>query len=140
MRLGVATLVLAVLYCASSLAADVPRIQQAELIKRIDTKDASMVVVDVRSPEEFAAGHVPGAINVPYTHMPARLTELAAHASKDIVLYCESGVRTQQAIARMQENGFKRLLHLDGDMAKWRAAKRPTEKTASTEESGHHRQ
>jgi rhodanese-related sulfurtransferase len=41
------------------------------------------------------------------------------------VLYCESGVRTQQAIARMKENGFKRVLHLEGDMAKWREAKRP---------------
>jgi phage shock protein E len=37
-------------------------------------------------------------------------------------------VRTQRAIARMQENGFTRLLHLDGDMAKWREARRPVEK------------
>lgn len=128
MRRAVAALALAALYCASSIAADTPRLQQAELIKRIDAKDASMVIVDVRSPEEFAAGHVPGAINLPYAHMPARLTELAAYSDKDIVLYCESGVRTQQAIARMRENGFTRLFHLDGDMAKWRDAKRTVDK------------
>jgi rhodanese-related sulfurtransferase len=106
-------------------AADRERIDAAELIKRIDAQDASIIVVDVRSPEEFEAGHVPGAINIPHTHMPARLSELAPYVEKEIVLYCESGMRTQQAIARMKENGFTRVLHLDGDMAKWRAANRP---------------
>lgn len=132
MRLAVATLALATLFCTAAIAADAPRIQPDELVKRIEKQDASIVVVDVRSAEEFAAGHVPGAINLPHTHMPARLSTLAAHANKDIVLYCESGVRTQQAVARMQENGFKRLFHLEGDMAKWREAKRPIDKSAAT--------
>ena len=110
------------------LAADTQRISQAQLVERIGKKDAQVVIVEVRTPEEFAAGHVPGAINNPYTHMPARLTELASVSDKDIVLYCESGVRTERAIARMKENGFTRLLHLDGDMVKWREAKRTVEK------------
>ena len=44
------------------------------------------------------------------------------------MLYCVTGVRAERAIARLQENGFTRLLHLDGDMAKWREAKRTVEK------------
>lgn len=107
-------------------AAETSMITQAQLVERLD--DKSVVVVDVRTPEEFAAGHVPGAINIPYTYMPARLSELATAGDKDIVLYCESGVRTLRAIARLRENGFARLLHLEGDMTKWRAAQRPVEK------------
>lgn len=55
-------------------AEDTPRIGQADLIKRIEAKDPSLVVLDVRTPEEYAAGHVPSAVNIPYTHLPARIS------------------------------------------------------------------
>jgi len=123
------TLLLAALLAALPVvAAETQRISPAQLVDRIGKQDAGLVIVDVRTPEEFANGHVPGAVNIPYTHMPARLAELASASDKDIVLYCESGVRTERAIARMKANGFTRLLHLDGDMAKWREAKRTLEK------------
>jgi phage shock protein E len=109
-------------------AEDTPRISQADLIKRIDAKDPALVVLDVRTPEEYAAGHVPGAVNIPYTHLPARISELPGVADKDIVVYCVTGVRAERAASRFRENGFRRLLHLDGDMKEWQAQSRPIEK------------
>ena len=122
------------LFLAASLlafaahATDTPRIDQPSLSKRIDAKDAGLIIVDVRTPEEFAAGHVPGAINIPYTYLPASISQLKDASDKDIVVYCETGVRAERAASRLRENGFTRLLHLDGDMKKWRENKQPTQK------------
>lgn len=113
---------------ASEPAQSTPKIDQASLLKRIENKDSSMVILDVRTPEEFAKGHVPGAINIPYTHLPARISEVADAADKDIVLYCEVGVRAEKGVERLRENGFTRLLHLDGDMKAWEEKKRPLAK------------
>lgn len=119
-------LVTAALACAPATHADeTPRIKQEALLKRIEQKDASMIILDVRTPEEYAAGHVPGAINIPYTHLPARVAELPDAADKDIVLYCATGVRTERAAERMREHGYSRLLHLDGDMKAWEEKSRP---------------
>jgi rhodanese-related sulfurtransferase len=113
---------------AGDTAPTTPRIDQASLLKRIESKDASMVILDVRTPEEYAAGHVPGAINIPYTHLPSRISEVADAADKDIVVYCAVGVRAEKGAERLRENGFTKLLHLDGDMKAWEAQKRPLEK------------
>jgi rhodanese-related sulfurtransferase len=123
-------LVYAVLACAAAAHADepTPRIKQEALLDRIDAKDASMIILDVRTPEEFAAGHVPGAINIPYTHLPARLSELPDAGDKEIVIYCATGVRSERAAERMREQGYTRLLHLDGDMQAWDEKNRPKDK------------
>lgn len=109
-------------------AAETPRIDQAALLKRIDKKDTSTVILDVRTPEEFAKGHLPGAINIPHTHLPVRISEVADAADRDIVIYCATGIRSEQAAARLRENGFTRLLHLDGDMEAWEKQQRPLAK------------
>lgn len=108
-----------------AVAGETPRIDQKALLQRIDSKDPSLIVLDVRTPEEYAVGHVPGAINIPYTHLPARISELPSAAEKDIVVYCTVGVRAERAASRFRENGYTRVLHLDGDMKKWLEDKRP---------------
>src|SRR6187431_2450710 len=109
----------ALAFAAVSHAGDTPKIDQASLLKRIEKKDTSLVVLDVRTPEEYAAGHVPGAINIPYTHLPSRISEVADAADKDIVVYCTVGIRAENGAERLRENGFTKLLHLDGDMKAW---------------------
>jgi phage shock protein E len=131
MRFAIRSLLIsAALACAALAHADepTPRINQESLLKRIEQKDASMIILDVRTPEEFAAGHIPGAINIPYTHLPARVSELTDAGDKDVVLYCRTGVRAERAAQRMREQGFTRLLHLDGDMNAWDEKNRPKEK------------
>lgn len=118
----------ALLVAAPVRAEETARVTQGALLERIQKKDAAVIILDVRSPEEFAAGHVPGAINIPYTHLPARISSMPSPTDKDVVVYCEIGVRAEKAAASLRDNGFTRLMHLDGDMKQWREAKRPVEK------------
>jgi phage shock protein E len=68
-------------------------------------------VVDVRTPEEYASGHVPGAINVPYDQVEKRSAELGP-PSTPLVLYCRSGARSGKAVQTLAEKGFTRLYDL----------------------------
>lgn len=98
--------------------AQVTDITQDELMQRIKANKAGLIL-DVRTPEEYAEGHVPGAINIPYDHLGLRHTEIAAHKDKDIVLYCRSGRRVGIAASTLETMGFKKLQHLAGDMGGW---------------------
>lgn len=86
------------------------------------------VVLDVRAPEEFAEGHVPGAINVPHDQVESRLAELEGFRDREVVVYCRSGRRAGFAAEVLQRHGFGRLVHLQGDMPGWAAAGQPVEK------------
>jgi rhodanese-related sulfurtransferase len=105
-----------------------PTITQSELLSKLDRKEPDVIVLDVRTAAEFAAGHVPGARNVSHDELPARLGELAALRDQQVVLYCRSGRRTQIAEDVLRKAGFTRLLHLEGDWLAWEAAKRPVER------------
>ncbi len=74
-------------------------------------------LVDVRTPEEFAAGHLPDAINLPVTVLPARLAELGPKEGP-LVVYCRSGNRSARAKRTLEAAGFQRVLDL-GAMSNW---------------------
>ena len=93
-------------------------ISQDELMRRINANQAGLIL-DVRTPEEYAEGHVPGARNIPHDQLGSRLAELDAYKDKDIVLYCKSGRRAGIAANTLRAAGFSKLLHLDGDMNAW---------------------
>lgn len=116
-------------FSSLSIAADTaPAIAPDKLVERMEKKDANLVVLDVRTPEEFAAGHIPGALNIPHDQLPNRLTELAGAKSKDVVVYCRSGRRSAMAQETLSAQGFKSVLHLEGDMLKWQEDKRAVTK------------
>jgi phage shock protein E len=75
------------------------------------------VLLDVRSPEEFAAGHLPGAVNIPVGEVRARVAELGPR-SRPVVTYCRSGGRSARAAATLRELGFEKVLNL-GPKAAW---------------------
>ena len=79
----------------------------------------------MRSPGEYAAGHLPGAVNIPNDELAARIAELAGARELDVVVYCKTGVRTAVALEVLGKAGFKRLYHLKGDYARWTEEKRP---------------
>jgi phage shock protein E len=86
---------------------------------------AGLVVLDVRTAAEYAEGHVPGAINVPYDEVEARLGELDAMRGSEVVVYCRTGRRAGLALDVLARSGFERLRHLEGDIEGWVAADRP---------------
>ncbi len=98
-------------------------------LKARQTKGEATLLVDVRSAEEFAAGHIAGAINVPHDQIASRATELAAHKTDGtLVLYCRTGRRTALAIEALEAQGYTGLMHLDGDMQGWQGAGEPVVK------------
>ena len=98
---------------------DAPEMSAGELSGRM-ASGAPPVIVDVRTPGEYAAGHLPGAINVPHKALPDRLAEISGFRDRDVVLYCERGKRSDMATAVLREAGFSSLWHLEGHMAGWR--------------------
>lgn len=84
-------------------------------------------IIDVRSPEEFAAGHVKGAINIPFDQIEQHQNLLNTLKPSTLVVYCRSGRRAGIFEQTLTEKGFN-LLHLSGDMNAWQAAKLPTVK------------
>ncbi len=65
-------------------------------------------VVDVRTPQEFAAGHVPGAMNIPYEEIGRRASEIGP-SSTPVVLYCRTGRRSGIAAEALQKAGYSKL-------------------------------
>jgi len=99
-----------------------------ELLSRLNGPHELLVVLDVRSVDEFATGHVPGAINIPHDVLASRLHELHARDNAEFVVYCETGRRATKAQKILQSDGFLRVRHLQGDMAQWRRDGLPIER------------
>ena len=112
-------LLAAALACAGG--ADEPEITPQDLLARSDAP----LVLDVRSAEEFAGGHVPGALNVSHEQVAARVGEL--DPSREVVVYCERGGRAAQAAEVLSDAGFH-VQHLAGDMSGWREQGLPVER------------
>lgn len=100
-----------------------------ELAARIEAVQAP-VILDVRSPEEFAAGHIPGAVNLPHREIANRLDEVPAAKEEEVVVYCERGGRAGLADLALEQAGFQQVLTLTGDMQAWRQANLPIETVA----------
>jgi rhodanese-related sulfurtransferase len=111
-----------------AVAAGPAAIEPKALSERIAWADQALVVLDVRTPEEFAEGHLPGAVNIPNAELAARVAELEGARAKDIVVYCRTGKRAGEALGVLGKAGFKRLYHLQGDYTRWTEEKRPVVK------------
>lgn len=98
---------------------DMEPVSRQELADRM--RDGLVTVIDVRPPDEFALGHVPGAINVPLGDLPARLSELGK--DKEVVAYCRGPwcVMSFEAVAALRSHGYAARRLADG-MPEWRAA------------------
>ncbi len=82
--------------------------------------DDAPLLLDVRTPEEFARGHVPGATLVPVQELEARLGELEAYKRRGVIAYCEVGGRASKAAELLRARGFSSVRLLDGSMRRWR--------------------
>jgi len=85
------------------------------------------VILDVRSPEEFASGHIPGAVNIPLNELSERLVALGLSPTDEVVVHCERGGRAEAAESILRESGYTGVRDLSGHMAAWRAGGYPLE-------------
>jgi rhodanese-related sulfurtransferase len=96
-----------------------PTITQDELSEEIGS-GKPILLLDVRSVEEFQSGHIPGAKNVPHNEFGDWLRNQSVSPNRDIVVYCESGGRSDTVQQILINKGFTSVRHLDGDMKAWR--------------------
>ena len=76
--------------------------------------DEPTLIIDVRTAEEFAAGHFPGAINIPHEDIIQGIKESNVGKDQTVLLYCRSGNRSGQAEARLQSAGFSGAKNVGG--------------------------
>ncbi|HMU67887.1 MAG TPA: rhodanese-like domain-containing protein [Cellvibrionaceae bacterium] len=70
--------------------------------------------IDVRSGEEFQAGHLPAAINIPHTEITQRISEVSKDKNDTIHLYCRSGRRSGLALEALQKAGYRQVINEGG--------------------------
>jgi rhodanese-related sulfurtransferase len=86
------------------------------------------VVVDVREPDEFAAGHVTGAKNVPLNQLEQKLPTTVKNKTLPLLLVCATGGRAQRAVAMAKKLGYEQAQAVAGGLKSWKDANLPVEK------------
>ena len=117
------TLLVLSLSLANASLATVAATSANALAAQIESGQAPLVL-DVRTHDEFAAGHVPGAVLIPHDQLEARIAELGE--PRDVVVYCRSGRRSGLVQPLLEARGF-RVSQLEGSWNAWEAAGLPTQ-------------
>lgn len=86
------------------------------------------VVIDVCEANEFAAAHVGGAKNIPLNQLEEKLPGAVKNKALPVILVCQSGGRSNRAVAIAKKLGYAQALSLGGGLSAWRAANLPVEK------------
>jgi len=94
------------------------------------------LIIDVRTPEEFADGHLINAINIDWRGDDFEKQIATLDKNKPVLVYCLSGGRSSAAADKMRNDGFKEVYEMDGGIMKWRAADLPETRGIATPEKG----
>ena len=123
--IGLATAVV-----ASAVKAKLSPVKQVEsqtAVALINKQDA--VVVDVRTPDEFARGHITNSHHIPLAQIEqGNTTEIDKHKEKPVIVVCETGARAETAAGKLVKAGFKQVYLLRGGLTQWRAGNLPVTK------------
>src|SRR5438270_2404790 len=112
-------------------------------IREVDTAAAAeaisrpgTVVLDVREPDEYEQGALPGAIHLPRGHLESKIETQVADRSTPVVIHCASGVRSAFAAKTLQDLGYTDVVSMVGGFNKWKDEGREwgTPKTLSAEQ------
>ena len=90
-----------------------------------DKSPIPFAMLDVRTPEEYAEGHIPGAVLIPVQELEQRLGEVPK--DRQVYVYCRSGVRSVQASKILAGAGFTHIENVEGGIKAWQAAGFPIE-------------
>jgi rhodanese-related sulfurtransferase len=103
-----------------------PWVNTLEATQLINRSDA--LVIDLRSAEEYAKGHVLGAKSMPLADLERRAGELEKHKAKPVIVYCGDGSSSGGGLALLRKLGFGSVRNLSGGYAAWQQAGLPVEK------------
>lgn len=97
--------------------------QATSLVNREDG-----IIVDIRDANDFKAGHIAGARNIPQSRLDDRMNELDKFKDKPVIVVCKHGQSSGIAVAKLTQAGFSRAVKLKGGMAQWQADSLPVVK------------
>ena len=98
----------------------------AQAVQLINREKA--VVIDVCEANEYAAGHVGGAKNIPLNQLEEKLAGVVKNKALPVILVCQSGARSNRAVAIAKKLGYEQAQSLAGGLGAWRSANLPVEK------------
>ncbi len=102
-------------------APDIPSVGVADVASGMP----AALLLDVREPEEYADGHVPGAVNLPQAELASRLDEVPR--DRPVRVICQGGYRSLRAAQFLAQMGYRNVVNVIGGTAAWRAAGNPVE-------------
>lgn len=78
-----------------------------------------MLILDVRTVEEYKEGHIPGATLIPVQILDVKLDEIDEYKEKPVLVYCAAGGRSPRAVQMLVENDFTNIYHMDRGFSGW---------------------
>ena len=115
---------------ASANVAALSTIPADEFDKKLNSL-AGVQLVDVRTPGEYASGHIKNAQNINIHDDAFDKTVATLDKTKPVMVYCKAGSRSAAAAEKLQAMGFKEIYNLDGGIMKWESAGKPTQAGAN---------
>lgn len=117
--------------CEPAPSLDIPEMSVEEVQKLLASgEEPAPLLLDVRQPDEFRSelGHVPGAVLIPLSELPSRLSEIEDYRDKAVVAICRSGSRSAKAAALLRDSGFENVWNMTGGTLAWRQRGFPVER------------
>ncbi len=114
--------------CAADPGFEDIDVRRAAELLAANRENTTFVVIDVRGPREFAAGRIPGAVNVSIHDPNFRRNLEGLNRKKTYLVYCNVGTRSRRAGGLMAELGFKRIYHLPAGIRGWQAGRQDVER------------
>lgn len=110
----------------TSIPKDYYTIKQVDQLKSI-SKNKNALLVDVREPNEFNSGHIPGAINIPLRTLTQNLDKIPQN--RPVILYCTTGYRTAMGVMSLEILGYRNVSGFPPSIQGWKTAGEPLEKS-----------
>lgn len=107
-------------------------ILEAAELKNALEKEKDFVVVDVRTPEEYEAGHLEGSLLVPLDTIDRNAGNVLTDKNKKLFVYCRTGRRSAEAVGKLRSMGYTNVYDISGGITAWQASGYPISKSDGT--------
>ena len=89
-----------------------------DTMQKIQRENKNIVILDVRTKDEYAYNHLQGAINIPLHELNSKITMYVKNKNEIIIVYCEYGGRSKKAVNKLEKMGYTNVYNLDGGIQK----------------------
>lgn len=130
------TLILAIIAAAWELRSRAQGATGVSNNEAIALHNKGALMLDVRSADEFASGHIINARHIALESLSDNLDSIKKYREKPVVVYCEAGSRSAQAVKTLKAQGYTTVFNLSGGLAAWRQENLPLSKPQKTHQTG----